>query len=372
MSIQPEHTPPVQRFTSARRIGQWIVIALAMMASGAAAYQLGAGQSGRNSTAPVESEIDGLFVEPATLDLGEVWEAKRHVIPIPIRNRTSVDIRIDELSASCNCAGVSPRAFVIPAGQTVTVEVAIDLTHRMPWEVGRANRPLTIELRPVCASRPSAKQWVIRGTVLSRVTLNQLELAFGDSNTHGQPPMPRRLAGTAHVPAAFLTARVEPPVVDVRIEPPGEGDGRFTLVVTPDTRQPAGGFKGTLYVGVATPHGEHLPGTEIPIDGVLKPGGWTLPGRAYLPVTRVGQAAVTDLELRGLRPWAGRIERIETGSGDVTVETINPEEGGPPRLRVSFPVAKVGENERTVRVHLQDARGGLLPASECVISVYGE
>ena len=44
--------------------------------------------------------IDGLAVDPAALNLGEVWEERNFAWNLPIQNRTSAEIKVDEFTFS--------------------------------------------------------------------------------------------------------------------------------------------------------------------------------------------------------------------------------------------------------------------------------
>src|SRR5262249_52816263 len=70
----------------------------------------------------------GLWVSPERLNFGEVWEAEQFRWVLPVTNGSGEDIEIVNFATSCNCLSVEPRAVVIPAGQTVEVNLVLNLT----------------------------------------------------------------------------------------------------------------------------------------------------------------------------------------------------------------------------------------------------
>lgn len=69
----------------------------------------------KNATPQVTS-IAGLSVDPAALDLGEVWEAEGYTCKVPITNKTNAPIEITAFAVSCGCCmSIEPRQLTISA-----------------------------------------------------------------------------------------------------------------------------------------------------------------------------------------------------------------------------------------------------------------
>ncbi len=81
-------------------------------------------------------------MDEAALDLGEVWERRDFLHPLVIRNRRSATAEIQGFVASCGCLTVESRSLAVPPGETATVRLKLDLSHRAPHELGQAVRPL--------------------------------------------------------------------------------------------------------------------------------------------------------------------------------------------------------------------------------------
>jgi hypothetical protein len=152
------------------------------------AYWLGSRTKGPQQ--PAMQVIEGLAVNIADLKAGEVWEEKQYIHRLPIHNTTNTDIEILSFIKSCSCTEVEPRSLTIPAGQTATVNLIIDLTHRTMAELDLAARPFAIEVKPYLKSVwPRTPGWSVEGTVKSRVTLDTKAVHFGERPVYGQPPV---------------------------------------------------------------------------------------------------------------------------------------------------------------------------------------
>ncbi len=116
----------------------------------------------------------------------------------------------------------------------------MDLPDRAGREVGDTRRPFAVELRPVWAASARKELWQLRGTAVSRATLNQVAIHFADTNRHGQPARPRTATLTTRVPCRDVVCRTENNAVAISIkdlEP-----GKYKLTFVPDTTRPAGAF----------------------------------------------------------------------------------------------------------------------------------
>ena len=219
----------------------WRSFAVVLVPSCLLAYWVGSNllpppqRDGENSATPQVTSIAGLSIDPVALDLGEVWEEKIAICKIPITNKTSAPIEIMSFAASCGCCtAIEPRQLTISAGQTAEVRVHLDTTHRGASDMGLPRRPLVVEVTPSIRNLdPSRPGWVVRGIVNSRVTLNVLNVHFGDSPVQGQTPVRRKVVATAHVPLDRLEANVDPALAAVQVVPHGSDKKQFDLLIAP-------------------------------------------------------------------------------------------------------------------------------------------
>ncbi|GEM_PF-5821099 len=327
-----------------------MLLTLAILAlSFIGAYWLGARTKG--SQQPTLQVIEGLAVDIADLKAGEVWEEKQYIHRLPIRNTTNMDIEILSFIKSCSCTEVEPRTLIIPAGQTATVNLIIDLTHRTMAELDLAARPFAIEVKPYLKSGwPRSRGWVVEGTVKSRVTLDTKAVHFGERPVYGQPPVKMKLLATVHVPVEKLEATLDKQVVSAEINRRTEDPSKYEVVLTTVPSLPPGEFEANLQLDVVTPAGERLYGATLPVAGKVQPEVRLLPAKVLLGSKPVGETAEAVVTLQTPADADVKVDHVEIDSDSLQVEPVTVE--GMPTGRayaVRQKVDKPGDQTATVR-----------------------
>ena len=138
---------------------RWLLAIAILGVSFAAAYW--AGMAARQWRKPPSVEVvEGLAISTADLDMGEVWEEKGITWRLPIRNQTTATIEVRDLLASCGCTLIEPRKLSIPASETATINLQLDLTHRTYSDSGLAERPFAVTVRPIVTQgQPRGPAW---------------------------------------------------------------------------------------------------------------------------------------------------------------------------------------------------------------------
>jgi hypothetical protein len=308
------------------------------------------------STTPREYEIGGLVISAEALRFGEVWEKKDFTWELPVRNVTKEPIQITDWSASCNCLDVQPRSVRIPAHQTSTVRLALDLTARRPHEATLARRQLAYEIMPVFADgrRLRPRAWRVEGVARSKLTLDALYVHFGESPVHGEEPVARKVMGNVHVPFQRLETVVDAKRLDVRLRQFPDSPKRFELLVSPQPTLPPGPFRAEVVLNIITAEGKRERGLVLPVEGEMQPGVRLLPARLLLPTKRVGETATGVLTLQVPSRLPVVVEQIESSSADLHVEAI-PLEGVPSGrgFRVSQRITRAGDHTSHVTFTLR-------------------
>ena len=309
-----------------------IVLAILVPISCLAAYLLGANWLGINSggspkfpsPTPRFHVIDGLAVENAALDLGEIWEQTEYVHELVIRNQNPVTEEIQDILPSCGCLSVEPRTLNIPSGGTATVRLKIDLASRKPGEIGLANRPFVVEIWPIRKRSPERREgWQVHGIIRSRVTLDILALDFGDEPVCGQPPLSRKVIARIHVPDVKLQVKAAPAHVTVEARPHlGSGDA-FELTIAPKSLLEAGPFRCKVSLDLITDSGKRLSGVILPVSGRMRPEVRALPSRLVFGPRRVGQTVEATVTLQAPAGELWSVDHIELQSDDVRVERFD-------------------------------------------------
>ncbi len=339
--------------SSLRNRIQLVLLAVVLVGSGLRAYQLAlATAKPRDAEVPSgDFVVNGLAVSAVSLDMDVVWEDKDVPWQLPIRNRTANTVHIKDFVVSCGCVTIEPRSLSIAAGETATLQLRFDVTHRAPVEIGLDRRQFHQELRPVFRDiGVSRSGWLMRGIVRSRVTLDTAFVQFGEEPVQDQPPASRKLVATVHVPAERLEATVDPPMATVEVIRRTSSPARFDLSVTPQPALPPGSFQGNLVLNLRSAGGERLPGLTVPVAGNVQPAVRALPARLLLGSKPLGQVAEATVVLQAPATSEYVVDHIETDSPDVHVEPVRVE-GAPPgrAFRVTQQVTKEGDQTSTVR-----------------------
>jgi hypothetical protein len=305
-----------------------------------------------------EYEVGGLVVAAKALQFGEVWEKKGFTWEVPIRNVTKEPIEITDWFLSCNCSDIQPKTLRIPAGQTATARLTVDLTVRKSHEATQSRRPVAYEITPVLGNnKPRRQRWKVEGTVLSKVTVNALYIHFGESPVRGESPVWRKLVGTVHVPFKKLAAVADAKRLAVRLRQLPDNPARFELHVSPQPDMPAGPFRSDVILEIIAADGSREQGLTLPVEGEMQPAVRLLPARLLLPTKQVGEEATGILILQAPPRLSVVVEQIESESADVHVEATSADGVPPGRgFRVSWRIVRAGGHTSRVTFTLRSGK----------------
>jgi hypothetical protein len=317
-----------------------------------------AGLAARQANQPPPMEvIDGLAVAPADLDMGEVWEEKGIAWRLPIHNQSTRHIEIHDLQQTCGCTDIKPRRLSIVPGETTTIDLAFDLTHRTYSEFGQARRDFSVVLYPVLdpKSRPRVG-WKLHGTIVSRVTLDPLAVDFGERPVHGETPVTQKVMATVHVPCQRLEAVVKSEVATVQFVPEKEDKSRFEIVLAANPDLPPGKFQADVQIFTVSPNTEKALAVTLPVSGIMQPEVRLLPAQLLLEAKPVGEVTEAVVTLQTAPDAKVTVDHIEIDSPDLRVEPVAVE--GTPAgraFRVRQKVTKEGEQVSEVRFIIRKA-----------------
>ena len=97
-----------------------------ILVAGIGAYWAGLGTRGPAPVSPVKTDhfIDGLAVELASSDLGEVWKEKEVIRQMRISNENAEDVVIERFELGCSsCTSIEPKSLRIAAGETAIIDL---------------------------------------------------------------------------------------------------------------------------------------------------------------------------------------------------------------------------------------------------------
>jgi hypothetical protein len=361
------------------------LILVIVVGSSGGAYWLGATSSKSNPAAgPAFLVVDGLGVEEAALDLGEVWVGQEFAPSFTIHNRRPDTAEVLDLQTSCGCTAVEPRSLSIPTGGTASVRIRLNLAPRWQPEVALADRPFFVGVRPVlkdaerfasqgqeddegCPFREPAvkkdkpstpRSWIFRVRVKNPVTLDTLCIHYGDSPVEGGPAVTRKVRARLQVPGTTLLARAEPDLVTVRVTPEPGDLSRYKLVISPRMTLPLGAFSCKVHLDVVRPSGERLPGPALSVWGKVQPAVRALPAQPLLGCGAVGEVIEANVTLLGLREDTWAVDHVETESADVSAQPAKVLDLSAGRtFRIRQRITKEGPQSSAVRFFLRQAGG---------------
>lgn len=268
-----------------------------------------------------QAVVEGLMVPVANLDIGEVWEEKDFVWELPIRNLARDTIEIRKFANSCSCTAIEPPRLTIQPGETATVKLTIDLTHRSYAESGLVQRPFTLSVHPITRqTRHNGSGWQIHGTIRSRVTLEAKSLHFGDQPVRGQPTVTRQVLATVHVPCQGLKVTVNPLVATATVNRREDDPKRFEITIAVNPELPPGNFQTEAQISVVNPSGKRELAFILPIAGEMQPEVRLLPARVLLMPTPIGETAEAVVTLQVPPEVKVALDHIEIDDPSLRVE----------------------------------------------------
>ncbi len=69
-----------------------------------------------------------LHVPPSLLSLGQVWEAARYELILPIFNNSDREVEIEKFITSCGCVNISPSQLRIPSRESREISLELNLS----------------------------------------------------------------------------------------------------------------------------------------------------------------------------------------------------------------------------------------------------
>ncbi len=187
-----------------------------------------------------------LRIDPKSLDLGEMLEAKRVDRKLTIENMSDRSISVERFETSCTCMGLKPERMTLPPRRKGEIELTMNFS-RPPavmhdakaWESRLAIRAFGGK---TAAGEPLLGQWFIRSRVQAAL-MAEPGMAHFDDLTRGQAGAPIRISLRPTIRADDIAVTSYPKWLSCSIS---NRDGRFELVVQPKAMEKAGTFQGEI------------------------------------------------------------------------------------------------------------------------------
>lgn len=331
----------------------WTVFGLIASSASLMAYHLGSlaaielRQHEQRKPLPT---VNGLYIEPQALDIGEVWETPQHTFRLTIQNAGGVPRTITRFQTTCGCLKLDPPSRTIGPGDKAEFTGKLNLMHRLPYQWGVAQWAVSVRLDPVFegdfAPTPG---WEVKGIVRSRVSINTPNLAFEDRCSHQGPRIWQKVRAKAHVPLKSLQASVVPESAVVRVEASAATPGDYFIFVSPNPSLPLGRFRFEVQLQAVTLDDVSYPCPTIEVVGEMQPSTRVIPRMVLLGEHIVPSEAEADVTLQlPAKDW--KIDHVETDTEDMLVTQSKSELEEEVRLHITQRIEQVGDRVSTLRI----------------------
>ena len=308
---------------------------------------------------PPQSFTPALTIDPAELNLGELWEEPEFTAAVSLRNTSDGAVSVKSFGTSCDCSGVEPSTVVVPAQGSVPLRVKMDLTHRLPHLCEMERRPFSVVIHPLVLQAGVAPNgWEFKGVIRSRVGLSATRVEFGDLCTHAGPLVTRKVRATAFDARTTLEAVARTQRAKVSLAPVAGKSGEFDIAITPDPKLPLGLFRFEVAVIAVTPDGTRHVCAGIEVSGEMRPATRIVPGIVLLGEHSLGGEATAEVVVRFPDASGWVVDRVEVGSPDSNLKSIGSSEDGVVRYRLVQKITGGGDQANDVKFFVGKAGSG--------------
>lgn len=262
--------------------------------------------------------INGLYINPGQLDLGEVWATPSHTFPLLIQNLGSSPRTITRFLTTCGCLQLEPEGRTLAPGEKFEFSAHLLLMPGQPLERNVARWPTSVRVDPVFQENLFSKGgWQVKGMVRNRIGIDRVQMVFPDQCTYKGPAIWQKAHVQSFVPLKSLRATVDSKWAAVRVEK-NPAAGQYAIHVSPNPSLSIGAFRFTIEVSVETNDGAVYPGPTIEVVGEMQPSTVVMPRVVFLGDHKMPAEAEADvtLKLPG-KDW--KIDHIETDSAELLV-----------------------------------------------------
>ncbi len=340
----------------AARWKHWGVFLLIAPTASVAAYHLGALSATKlkqqeHQAAP--PTVNGLYIDPQSLDIGEVWETPQYTFRLTIENLGSLPRAISRFQTTCGCLKLEPQGRTIAPGDKAEFAAKLDLTRRSPHQRGLARRSVMVQLNPVFegdfAPTPG---WEVKGTVLSRITISTPQLAFEDRCAHMGPRAWQKVRAKAHVPLKTLQATAPPNSAEVRVNPSNDNPEDYLILISPNPALPLGPFRFEVQLRAVTLDSVAHLCSAIEVAGEMQPSTRVIPRMVLLGEHTVPSVAEADVTLQlPAKDW--KIDHIETDTTETLVTQNESESPEGVCLHISQRIGQIGDHVSKIRISVR-------------------
>jgi hypothetical protein len=356
-----------QETGGARRawLGRGIALAV-LLAACAVAYWFGVAHKGTGA------DNTGLRVAPEHLNLGEVWEEEQFRWVVPVTNSSGEDVEVVKFATSCNCLSVEPRAVVIPAGQTVGLNLVLNLTGKSSQQANRRGRDFQVHLFPqLRAGLPYQPGWTLRGRVLRPIDFAPPFVDFGESLVRGRSFPSRKVQVKAFTPLGQPEATCDAALASTWLVP-REGTDDYDLEIKPKETLPTGPFEFKVsFRGRILSDNQALVEKALLVRGVVVGEARATPSSVVFGAARVGEQLQATVVLDSASGSPLAVDKIDISSPDVKVEAVDAVTPLRRQYRILQEVSRTGFQSASITFRLREQDHGGIITITVPVSCHG-
>lgn len=304
-----------------------------------------------------------LHVDPADLGIGPVWATASHRHIIRVTNPSDEPITVKEFVPSCSCTSVTPEAFTLGPGESLDLEVELDLTQSPPK--GSAFDGTTeVDLNPAFANPLLPIQKIsIRAHASVPVKPFGRTVHVGALELDAQPPSTATVRLRVHPGITAVDISAESEDVELTVERGRDSDPQtWILEVRPTAAIALGRFEIPVKIETRSSGGtgESPPTTELTLTGNTTADVQFAPGSLHFPPTAVGQTAEETVTVWTQSGAPLSIKRVTSEAPGLTgrVEQLSGSQGAVVTIEKTVQTAGAVQEEILIETSVADASRG--------------
>lgn len=302
-----------------------------------------------------------LFVPPAALQFGEVFETNAFSWSLPVENRSSQVLNIIGFSNSCSCVSVEPNSLVLEPGGSATIKLTLDLT------AGPSGAEPVREFQAVVLPRfdgmlRSQDGWRITGTIRKAFSMQPPGEFVAQDIIRGTKYLLQEIRGTVHIPLYSIKASCNIANVYLR---PGLYTKDFVVQFQFHEWLPVGYHRTELILEPLAKNGEVVTRSTVPVEVHVREPVVAVPSNLSFGAHTLGSLVQDLVQLKSLTGSMFHVDRIQSSSDSIVIErtgaTADSTAGNTYRIKVRVKDVRdqkeqivffINTNERRIEVPL--------------------
>lgn len=277
----------------------------------------------------------GLTVQPEYLHIGEVWAREQFPWTLPVRNATQDVVQVKRFESGCGCTAVKPTNLSLASGQTVDLDVTLDLTKLFRPSNTGFEEDFLVEIIPVYVNvKPPHSGWRLHGRLRRPLAVSQTRLHFDEPLVAGKACPPRTLRVKLEDAGQDLRVSTDQSILNANMERSASSPREYLVAIQPLSGLGVGKFESVVRLGVTHRDKRRLvaPESLVRVTGEVVPDIGALPQEIHFGTQPIATVLHTDLQIKSRSMRSFTIAAVVAGSNIV----LEPSEQSFPMAASSF------------------------------------